>query len=79
VPRLVVNPRNPAVVALPFSSRIPPRVLAVVWHRDRYRSAASQAFTELAVELGESYAARQEQAASRRATGRSSASAASTS
>ena len=78
VPRLVVNPRNPAVVALPFSSRIPPRVLAVVWHRDRYRSAASQAFTELARELGESYVARQA-APPRRATGRSSAAAASTS
>jgi DNA-binding transcriptional LysR family regulator len=58
VPRLVVNPRNPAVVALPLGSRVPPRVLAIVWHRDRYRSAASQAFADLARELGEAYAAR---------------------
>ena len=58
VPRLVVNPRNPAVVALPLGSRVPPRILAIVWHRDRYRSAASQAFAELARELGEAYAAR---------------------
>src|SRR6476646_10383209 len=36
VPRLVVNPRNPAYVARPFGNRIPPRQLAIVWHRDRY-------------------------------------------
>jgi molybdate transport repressor ModE-like protein len=58
VPRLVVNPRNPAVVGLPMGSRIPPRVIAIVWHRDRYRSAAAQAFVELATELGEDYARR---------------------
>jgi len=63
VPRLVVNPRNPAVVALPLGSRVPPRVLAIVWHRDRYRSAASQAFADLARELGQDYARRQEAAA----------------
>jgi len=48
VPQLVVNPRNPAYVALPFGNRIPPRRLAIVWHRDRYRSAAADAFIELA-------------------------------
>jgi DNA-binding transcriptional LysR family regulator len=50
VPQLVVNPRNPAYVALPFGTRIPPRHLAIVWHRDRYRSAAADAFVELARE-----------------------------
>jgi len=44
VPRLVVNPRNPAVVGLPFGARIPPRVIVLAWHRDRYRSAAAEAF-----------------------------------
>src|SRR5581483_5450221 len=48
VPQLVVNPRNPAYVALPFGSRIPPRNLAIVWHRDRFRSAAAEAFVGLA-------------------------------
>ncbi|TMM09645.1 MAG: LysR family transcriptional regulator substrate-binding protein [Actinobacteria bacterium] len=52
VPLLVVNPRNPAVVALPLGGRLPPRVLGLVRHRDRYRSDASQAFVELAAELG---------------------------
>ena len=47
VPQLVVNPRNPAYVALPFGNRVPPRQLAIVWHRDRYRSAAAGAFIEL--------------------------------
>jgi DNA-binding transcriptional LysR family regulator len=47
VPQLVVNPRNPAYVALPFGSRIPPRQLVIVRHRDRYRSAAADAFIEL--------------------------------
>jgi molybdate transport repressor ModE-like protein len=50
VPQLVVNPRNPAYVALPFGNRIPARRLAIVWHRDRYRSAAADAFAALARE-----------------------------
>jgi molybdate transport repressor ModE-like protein len=58
VPRLVVNPRNPAVVALPLGARIPPRTLALAWHRDRYRSAAALAFAELASELGAEYMSR---------------------
>jgi DNA-binding transcriptional LysR family regulator len=66
VPQLVVNPRNPAYVSLPFGNRIPARRLAIVWHRDRYRSAAAEAFVELARETSG-------------ATERSSASAASTS
>jgi len=57
VPLLVVNPRNPALVALPLGGRIPPRTLGIVWHRDRYRSAASHAFAELARELGADYMA----------------------
>jgi DNA-binding transcriptional LysR family regulator len=58
VPLLVVNPRNPALVALALGGRLPPRVLGLVWHRDRYRSAASHAFVELAAELGAEYMAR---------------------
>ena len=50
-PRLVVDPRDPAVKMLPFGSRIPPRTLVLAWHRDRYRSQAAQAFVELAREV----------------------------
>jgi len=57
VPRLVVNPRNPALVVLPFGTRIPPRDIAIVWHRDRYRSAAADAFAVLACQMGEEYLA----------------------
>jgi len=59
VPLLVLNPRNPALVAIPLGGRLAPRVLGIVWHRDRYRSAASHAFVELARELGAEYMARQ--------------------
>jgi DNA-binding transcriptional LysR family regulator len=59
VPYLVVNPRNPALTALALGGRLPPRVLAIVWHADRYRSAASHAFVELARELGAEYMSRQ--------------------
>jgi len=59
VPLLVVNPGNRALVTLPLGSRIPPRVLAVVWHRDRYRSAAAEAFVALPRELGDEYEQRQ--------------------
>ena len=50
-PQLVVDPRDRAVKTLPFGSRIPPRTLVLVWHRDRYRSQAAHAFAELAHEL----------------------------
>ncbi|MBV8064798.1 MAG: LysR family transcriptional regulator [Actinobacteria bacterium] len=59
VPQLVVNPPNPALVTLPLGGRLPPRSLVIVWHRDRYRSAAAQAFVELAKELGAEYMDRQ--------------------
>ncbi|HKT43815.1 MAG TPA: LysR family transcriptional regulator [Gaiellaceae bacterium] len=59
VPLLVLNPRNPALVPVPLGGRLPPRTLGIVWHRDRYRSAASHAFAELAHELGAEYMSRQ--------------------
>ncbi len=67
VPRLVVNPRNPALVSLPFGNRIPPRHIAIAWHRDRYRSAAAGAFVALARELGGAYARRMDEASGRSA------------
>ena len=55
VPRLVVNPRNPAVVGLPFGTRIPPRVIVIAWHRDRYRSAAAAAFVAEAQRVADEF------------------------
>jgi DNA-binding transcriptional LysR family regulator len=51
VPALAVDTRDPAVVMLPLGDAVPPRVLCLVWHRDRYRSPAARAFVELAVDL----------------------------
>jgi DNA-binding transcriptional LysR family regulator len=47
VPRMTVDEHDPTtrVVELP---RIPPRMLAVSWHRDRYRTPAARAFVETA-------------------------------
>src|SRR4029079_3170283 len=68
VPHLVRHPRNPAYVPLPFGNRIPPRRLAIVWHRDRYRSAAAEAFGELAGDLSAGFiSAASSGAAARRA------------
>ena len=52
-PRLVVDPRDPAVKMLPFGARIPPRTLVLAWRRDRYRSPAAEAFVELAREVAQ--------------------------
>jgi DNA-binding transcriptional LysR family regulator len=51
VPALAVDRRDPSVVALPLDDAVPPRVLCLVWHRDRYRSPAARAFTDAAVDL----------------------------
>jgi DNA-binding transcriptional LysR family regulator len=51
MPRLTVNPDDAATVALELGPAVPPRRIALVWHRDRYRSPASQSFVELAAEV----------------------------
>jgi DNA-binding transcriptional LysR family regulator len=48
IPRLAVDENDDRVVALELGTKVPPRVIAVVWHRDRYRSAATDAFVEIA-------------------------------
>jgi DNA-binding transcriptional LysR family regulator len=51
VPRLAVDPRDERVVALQLESNLPPRAIALAWHRDRYRSPAAEAFVDQASEL----------------------------
>jgi DNA-binding transcriptional LysR family regulator len=46
VPRLTVDETDPRSAVVPTD--VPPRVLNLAWHRDRYRSAAQVAFVELA-------------------------------
>jgi DNA-binding transcriptional LysR family regulator len=50
-PKLAVNPSDERVVAVELGPRVPPRVIGLAWHRDRYRSPAAIAFVELAKEL----------------------------
>jgi DNA-binding transcriptional LysR family regulator len=51
MPALAMDPNDPNVVALQPTPPFPPRIIALAWHRDRYRSAAAQAFVELAQTL----------------------------
>jgi len=46
VPLLTVELGDPAVRVLP--TELEPRRVALVWHRDRYRSPATNAFIEIA-------------------------------
>jgi DNA-binding transcriptional LysR family regulator len=52
VPLLAVDPNDERVRVLELDPQIPPRRIALAWHRDRHRSPASRAFSELAVEVG---------------------------
>ncbi len=51
VPTLVVDPEQEDIVALPLGNLVPPRLLALAWHRDRYRSPSALAFVEATQEL----------------------------
>ena len=46
VPRLTVDETDSRCAVL--TTEVPPRVLTLAWHRDRYRSTAQVAFVELA-------------------------------
>jgi molybdate transport repressor ModE-like protein len=48
VPRLTVETRDDTVVALPVDPRVPPRQIAIAWHKDRYHSPAARAFVAVA-------------------------------
>jgi DNA-binding transcriptional LysR family regulator len=50
-PKLAADPNDERVVALEVGPKLPPRVIALVWHRDRYRSPAAEAFVDLAREV----------------------------
>ena len=44
VPRLAMDPRDDAVVAIPLNALLEPRRLCLAWHRDRYHAPATRAF-----------------------------------
>jgi DNA-binding transcriptional LysR family regulator len=47
-PELTVDADDPSIEVIDLQGRVPPRVIALVWHRDRHRSAAAEAFVETA-------------------------------
>ena len=48
-PRLTVDEDDPSVDVIDLQGRIPPRVIGLVWHRDRHRSPAAEAFVQSAI------------------------------
>jgi DNA-binding transcriptional LysR family regulator len=51
MPMLTVDDTDPAIEVVKLGDRVPPRLIGIAWHRDRYRSAAAEAFVELAGEV----------------------------
>jgi molybdate transport repressor ModE-like protein len=51
VPLLTVNRHDERVRVLELDPEIPPRRIALAWHRDRHRSPAARAFAEVAAEV----------------------------
>jgi DNA-binding transcriptional LysR family regulator len=50
-PRLTVEEGDESIVVIDLRGRIAPRVIGLVWHRDRHRSAAAGAFVETAAAI----------------------------
>jgi DNA-binding transcriptional LysR family regulator len=50
-PRLTVDEDDPSIAVIDLQGRVSPRVIALVWHRDRHRSAAAEAFVESAMSV----------------------------
>ena len=48
VPSLTMDATDPRTVLIELGDTIPPRLLGIVWHRDRYQSEAASAFVEFA-------------------------------
>jgi DNA-binding transcriptional LysR family regulator len=51
VPRLTVNEADSRIAVIELGDRVPPRLIGLAWHRDRYRSPAALAFVDAAREL----------------------------
>jgi DNA-binding transcriptional LysR family regulator len=51
VPRLTLQPTDGSVEAIDMRDLLPPRLIGIAWHRDRYRTPAARAFVETARDL----------------------------
>jgi DNA-binding transcriptional LysR family regulator len=47
-PRLTVDEDDPSIEVVDLRGRVPPRVIVLVWHRDRHLTPAAEAFVETA-------------------------------
>jgi DNA-binding transcriptional LysR family regulator len=46
-----VTEDDPSIAVVDLHDRIPPRIIGLVWHKDRHRSPAAEAFVESASAL----------------------------
>ncbi len=51
VPRLTVDLNDASTAVVELGDAVPPRRISLLWHRDRYRSPATRAFTAVAQEV----------------------------
>jgi DNA-binding transcriptional LysR family regulator len=51
VPGLCADANDEAVTVVDLGGKVPPRLIAIAWHRDRHRSVAARAFVETAREV----------------------------
>jgi len=47
VPRLTLQPTDGSVRTIDMGELLPPRLIGIAWHRDRYRTPAARAFVEM--------------------------------
>jgi DNA-binding transcriptional LysR family regulator len=51
MPRLTVDASDPRITVIELGARVPPRMIHVARHRDRYHSPAARAFVETALDI----------------------------
>jgi len=51
VPRLTLQPTDGTLEVIDMAELLPPRLIGIAWHRDRYRTPAARAFVETAQQL----------------------------
>jgi DNA-binding transcriptional LysR family regulator len=51
VPRLTLQPTDGTIEVVALGDLVPPRLVGIAWHRDRYRTPAARAFVQTAQQL----------------------------
>jgi DNA-binding transcriptional LysR family regulator len=51
VPRLTLQPTDGTIEVVGLGDLVPPRLVGIAWHRDRYRTPAARAFVQTAQQL----------------------------